>query len=656
MPPGELTIFTMISLTKTTIGLFFLVLFAPLSNPYKVFAQAESQAQIDSLHQLFNHTKKFEEKKNLLTALSSIYEKKGNWEKYEAVVKEMLLLQEEKEDLLYLAETYNKLGISNSCMGKNEKALDYFRKALEINIAQKEILIAANSYENMAAAYKDMGDYSNATDCLLKSLEIRKVKNHPRLFNNYMKLAVLQQLLDNTPQQDYYLQLARQEMQKKDSIPPDNKAIFYNQLGYIYDTRQMYDSSLLCYQRVIYYSGLIGWNRGIATGLGNLADVYTKTGLLDSAIFYHKKSLKLSEEIVDCISSSEEFLYLAELYQMFNQNDSVMFFANEALRKARECNLLREQGAALKFIADYYSKQRIFEKANDFLQQYYQIKDSISSADIKSNIAELETKYQTKAREQQIELLTAENEIKSQRMDIAWLFIGFLVLLVILVLALLYFRRRKAVFKQSQLQQQLLRSQMNPHFIFNVMGSIQSYLYKNEAEKAADYLSRFASLSRSVLEFSSQESISLKEEIEMLQNYIELQKAGMENPFSVEYFMDEEMETDFIQIPPMLLQPFVENAIKHGFKNIDYQGKLTLGFKEEPGFIAVEIEDNGPGMTPYSEKNHQSMAIAIFQQRKKCLEHKFKKEFTFELQNLNSTDKSRHGVRAYFQLPILTDD
>ena len=643
-------------LTSNKISIFFLVLFILLSNPYKVFPQAETQAQIDSLHQLFKYTKKIEEKKKLLTSLSIIYEKMGDWEKYEAVVKEMLLLQEEKKDLFYLAETYNKLGISNSCMGKNEKALEYFRKALEINIAQKEILTAANSYENMAAAYKDMGDYSNATDCLLKSLEIRKGKNHPRLFNNYMKLAVLQQLLDNIPRQDYYLQLARQEMQKKDSIPPDNKAIFYNQLGNIYDNRQMYDSSLLCYQRVIYYSSLIGWNRGIATGLGNLADVYTKTGLLDSAIFYHKKSLKLSEEIVDCISSSEEFLYLAELYQMLHRNDSVMFFANEALRKARECNLLREQGEALKFIADFYSAQGNFEKANDFLQQYYQVKDSISSADIKSNIAELETKYQTKAREQQIELLTAENEIKSQRMDIAWLFIGLLVLLVFLALALLYFRRRKAAFKQSQLQQQLLRSQMSPHFIFNVMGSIQSYLYKNEAEKAADYLSRFASLSRSVLEFSSQESISLREEIEMLQNYIELQKAGMENPFDAEYLIDEEMETEFIRIPPMLLQPFVENAIKHGFKNIDYQGKLILGFKEEPGYIAVEIVDNGPGITTNSEKNHQSMAIAIFEQRKKCLEHKFKKEFTFELQNLNSTDKSRHGVRAYFQLPILTDD
>jgi tetratricopeptide (TPR) repeat protein len=641
---------------RVKIYIFPLLLFALFSNPIVVLAQIDTQAQIDSLHQLFDHSKDFDEKKKLLTALSNLYGGKGSWEKYEEVVKEMLLLQDEKKDLFYLAETYNKLGISNSCMGKNQNALEYFQKALEINLAQNEVLIVANSYENMAAAYKDMGDYSNATDCLLKSLEIRKEKNHPRLFNNYMKLAVLQELLENIPQEDYYMQMARNEMQKRDSISPSNMAIFYNQLGNLYNTRKMYDSCLICYKIVIDYSEQIGWNRGIAEGLGNLADVFTKTGSLDSSIIYHKKSLQLSEEIDDCIGSSQEYLYLAEIYHKVNKNDSVMFFAREALRKAKDCNLLREQGAALNFISDYYNEQHNFEKAYEFLQRYYQIKDSISSVEVRSNIAELGTKYKTKAKEQQIELLTAENEIKNQRIGLAWLFIGFLLSLVILVLALFYFRRKQAAFKQSELQQQLLRSQMNPHFIFNVMGSIQSFLYKNEAKMAADYLSRFASLSRSVLEFSSQESITLKEEIEMLQNYIELQKAGLENPFNVEYIIDEEMETEFIQIPPMLLQPFVENAIKHGLKNINYQGNLCLCFKEEKDFIAVEILDNGTGITLNSDNNHKSRAMEIFQQRKKGIEHKYKKEITFEFQNLNTIDFTRQGVRVYFQLPILNND
>ena len=633
-----------------------LVLFTLIVYPHIILAKEFTQIQIDSLHQCFKKSTDYREKNGVLKTLSNIYENEGDWKKYEEVVNQMLELQKEKADSSYLAEIYNKLGISNSCMGKNKEAVSYFGKALEINLAMKKTDYASNSYENMAAAYKDMGEYKNATECLLQSLEIRKKTHHPRIFNNYMKLAVIQQLLKNKKQEEYYLQLARAEMQNNDSISPSNKAIFYNQIGNIYRDREMYDSCLVCYQRVLDFSTQIGWNRGIAEGLGNLADTYYKLGLVDESIYYHKKSLKLSTKISDCMGVSEENLYLAELYQRTQKTDSVLFFANEALRKATECNLLREQSLALKFIADYYSSKRQFENANVFLKRYYQVKDSISSADIKSNIAELETKYQTKAKEQQIELLMVENEIKNQKIGFAWLFIGFLVLLVALGLALLYFRRKQAVFRQSELQQQLLLSQMNPHFIFNVMGSIQSYLYKNEATKAAEYLSRFASLSRSVLEFSSRESISLKEEIDMLKNYIELQRAGMENPFEVEYMIDEEMETGFIQIPPMLLQPFVENAIKHGFKNINYKGKLSVCFKEKKDFIAVEIVDNGLGINTDNDLKHKSKALDIFQQRKKVIAHKYKKELTFELQNLNVKDTSKHGVSVFFQLPILNHD
>ncbi len=620
------------------------------------FAQIDTQPQIDSLSQLFDKAKKLEDKKVLLKSLSNLYEEKGDWGKYEEIVKQMLLLQEEKKDLFYLAETYNKLGISNSCMGKNQQALNYFGKALEINIAQNDTITSANSYENMAAACKDLGDYPRAVEYLIKSLEIRKKINHPRVFNNYMKLAVLQQLLENPSKQDFYLDLARQEIQKQKDFSATGKAIFYNELGNVFRTRKMYDSCYVCYKKVIFYSEQVGWNRGIAEGLGNLADVYSEIGVIDSAIIYHQKSLKLSERIVDCIGASHENLYLAKLYQKINKNDSVLIFAKEALRKAEACALLREQSMALKFISEYYNKRHNFEQAFNYLQRHYTLKDSISSAEIKSNISEIETKYQTKVKEQQINLLTAENEIKNQRMQQAFLFIGLLILLVALLLALYYFRRNQARYKQGELQQQLLRSQMNPHFIFNVMGSIQGYLYKNEASKAADYLSKFAALSRSVLNFSSQEKISLKEEIEMLQNYIELERARMEKPFDIEYKIDDDLETDFIEIPPMLLQPFVENAIKHGLQNLSYQGKLSLCFKEKNGFVAVEILDNGTGLSKQNDKGHQSKALKIFKQRKKGIEHRYKKDLIFEFQNLKTIDENKHGIRVYLQLPILNND
>ena len=646
----------MIKRLKPTTILLFLIITSFLTSVKLVIASVDTQPKVDSLIRLFEKSHELNEKKELLKDLSNLYEYEGNWEKYEEIVQQMLLLQEEKQDSFYLAQTYNKLGISNSCMGKNEEAIYYFQKALEVNAARLDSMNMSDSYENMAAAYKDMGKYTDAVECLLMSLEIRKEKKHSRIFNNYMKLAVLQQLLDDLPKQDYYIELAKQELSKKDIGTPTNMAIFNNELGNIYETREMYDSCFVCYKNVIYYSKQIGWNRGIAEGLGNLADVYSKVGLLDSAIIYHKQSLVLSEEIQDCIGASQEYLYLAELLQKVNRTDSVLFFAGEALRKANECNMLREKSLALKFIADYYNNLHNFQQAYNYLQQHYAVQDSIASTDVKSNIAELETKYQTKVKEQQIELLTAENRIKNQRIRLAVLFIGLLILLVLLVLILLYYRRKQAAYQRSELQQQLLRSQMSPHFIFNVMGSIQSYLYKNEANKAAEYLGRLASLSRSVLEYSSQETISLKKEIETLQNYIELERARMADPFEVEYDVDEEMETDFIEIPPMLIQPFVENVIKNSLKKLEYPGKLVVRFEEAGDFIEVEIEDNGIDLQSNNDKGHHSKALKIFLQRKKGIKHKFKKEIIFELKDKKTVDLTQHGVIVHLRLPILNND
>jgi tetratricopeptide (TPR) repeat protein len=584
----------------------FSLLFIFITIHFTVLAQGNSQ--IDSLTQLYYKTIDQTVKQRALKALSNIYEDKGDWFKYQEVMEQMLLLQEEKQDSFYLAETYNKLGISCSRRGKTPEALAYFQKALEINLAQNNILIAANSYENIGVVYKDMGDYSNAVDYQIKSLEIRKERKHPRLLNNYMKLATLQELLGNVEKEDYYLRLAKSEMQDIDSITPRNKALFYNQLGHVYNQRNKLDSSIICYKNVILYSKQIEWKVGIAVGLGNLADLYSETGALDSSIFYHRQSLKLSGEINDCLSITDEFLSIAKLFEKLDKNDSVLFYANNSLLRARECDLLYQQNIALKFIAEYYSRQHNFEEAYAFLQQHYKLEDSISSADVRNNIANLETRYETKVKEQQIEILTTENKLKNQRIKAGIILLAVLIAVIILILYILQIRKKQAILKQNDLQQQVLRAQMNPHFIFNVLGSIQNFMLNNDTKKAAGYLANFASLTRSTLEYSASDTISLYEEVTMLRNYMELEKMRVPNKFNFEIEMDEAIESEFIRIPPMLIQPFIENAIKHGFRKLDKPGKLNLTISDKGDAVEFIIEDNGIGLTPdeSSSENHQS--------------------------------------------------
>jgi len=570
----------------------------------------------------------------------------------------MLLLQEEKVDSFYLAETYNKLGISNCILGNNPEALDYFNKALQINIAQKKDLIAANSYENIGIVHKDMGNYSKAVESQLKSLELRKGKKSERIFNNYIKLSIVLELLGDNEKMDYYIDLAKTEMTKMDSVSPRTKAIFYNQLGDIYSKRKLNDSSIICFRNVINYSEQIGWNLGIAEGLGNMAEVYYEEELLDSSIYFHKKSLKLSQDISNSLSTTEEYYHLAKLFSESGKNDSVLYFANNGLQIAKKSNLLNEQSQILKFISDFYNSQKKHKQAYAFLQEHYLVKDSISSSDVKNNVAELETKYETRIKEQQIELLTTENKLKNQKLKAGIALVVILLIVISLILYILNVRKNQAILKQNDLQQQVLRTQMNPHFIFNVLGSIQNFMMQNNTRKASNFLSQFATLTRATLNNSTEETIALTDEISMLKNYIELEKMRKRNKFDYSINYDDNLETDFMQIPPMLIQPFIENSIKHGFKNFDKGGFINLKIKDKTDYVEFIIEDNGEGFTANTavKEEHKSIAMSIFEKRRKLIQQKYKKDFKFEIINLKDKYNKQTGVRITINLPILNND
>ncbi|WP_162198271.1 sensor histidine kinase [Geofilum rubicundum] len=216
-------------------------------------------------------------------------------------------------------------------------------------------------------------------------------------------------------------------------------------------------------------------------------------------------------------------------------------------------------------------------------------------------------------------------------------------------------KKKQTIYIQNDLQQKVLRAQMNPHFIFNVLGSIQSFMMLDESGKASDYLSRFASLIRSTLECSASESISLKLELEMLKNYVELEQMRMPEKFDYNIDIHNVEDAEFVFIPPMLVQPFVENAIKHGFGAIACKGKLSIEVFERKNSIEFVIADNGPGINGESKmgEGHRSMAMDIFNKRRSLIQHKLKREFGFKRENLNATKVGHTGLIVRLNIPVL---
>jgi LytS/YehU family sensor histidine kinase len=173
----------------------------------------------------------------------------------------------------------------------------------------------------------------------------------------------------------------------------------------------------------------------------------------------------------------------------------------------------------------------------------------------------------------------------------------------------------------GELRLMALRSVMNPHFIFNCLNSIQYYIMENDQRNAVSYLSTFSKLIRSILNNSVKNRVRLSDEMDMLKLYIQLEALRFENKFDTFIHVDPEMDVDGVEIPSMLIQPYVENAILHGLYNKQGKGKLSVTITSRDSMVLIEIEDDGLGRKAASAlKNanmnqHKSMGTTLTEER-----------------------------------------
>jgi sensor histidine kinase YesM len=196
---------------------------------------------------------------------------------------------------------------------------------------------------------------------------------------------------------------------------------------------------------------------------------------------------------------------------------------------------------------------------------------------------------------------------------------------------------------------------MNPHFIFNSLGAIQHFMLKNDGRKAAFYLSSFSSLMRSILKNSREELITLREEKQTLENYLLLHQLRLGNRLSFEVNIADELDVEETILPPMLIQPFVENAIIHGIEKMEDNGAIVVVFSKESNLLKIIVKDNGKGIDQNpagTKENHVSYALQIFEERIANLKKSSGINISYKIGNIVVAEDQNQGTVVTVLLPL----
>ncbi|HMP94656.1 MAG TPA: histidine kinase, partial [Phnomibacter sp.] len=336
--------------------------------------------------------------------------------------------------------------------------------------------------------------------------------------------------------------------------------------------------------------------------------------------------------------------------------------------------------AALQLSVCYQKTGQPLEALARF-QQYAHLKDSIFSAEKTQRIEALQAAYENQRKEDEIERLQVQQQLATARQQRTYVAIVGLVLVLAATGLLLSqrLRRRRAEMEAEKMQllskaneekRQLdlarmnselsaLKAQMNPHFLFNALNSVQDLFLTGNTQAANELLAKFSDLTRAVLDASGQRTIPLYEEIEILKNYLEIEKTRFADTLNYTFDVDPQIDLYQTEIPPMLVQPYVENAIKHGLLHLTANRKLQVLFTQEaPGQLLVTIEDNGVGRQQAArynqmrQKKHQSFATSATEKRLQLLNSGRQQQIGVRYTDLAKANGSPAGTRVTLRIPI----
>lgn len=377
-------------------------------------------------------------------------------------------------------------------------------------------------------------------------------------------------------------------------------------------------------------------------------------GKHDSAAYYHQRSYEISKAINHAPGMASALVPLAHNNFERKRYPEAKRTALQALALVKATNFNGQMLSLALLLSNIYQAEGDYNTALKYYKLYSASHDSVTSEQIANEALERQYEYDLEKKEHANKLLAQQYRIQSLELKHNRNFTISIITIacLILVVSALFARQYRIHSKQhrAELEQKLLRAQMNPHFIFNSLQAIQNFVLKGNEKKTVKYLSSFANLTRHVLDSSRIEYISLKKEISLLNTYLELQKLRFDERFDYSIAADSNINPENVRIPAMLCQPFIENAVEHGMRDIGYGGIIAVSYRLIDNILQIEITDNGRGIDPEDRKaaQHQSMAIQITAERIALLNKNKKIKVSFEMTDAFPGHANK-GVKVLFR-------
>jgi len=546
---------------------------------------------VDSLlYHNSNYSKKFIAKIKYEQALA--YQNNNNHKKALLLFDEVLTYLNKNEEIFIntlLLQSNSNVNLKNYSKAINQ-ALEALNSAT--NNDYYELIGSANNA--LSFIYYSNKDYNKAFEYLSNSVALQKKHNDSiQLSGTYNNIAIIYKNIGDFKQAlDYNKESLDISILKKDNIGIGKS---YSNIGRVYELEGDYKKAL-----EYYYKAIDNNNKSQITNsipYRNVADAYS---YLENFEESEKNYLKALEIEIDHKNQSKIYIIYKDLLKIA--------IKKKDFKKALKYQTKSDSVFNITLLKENEEKIKMLENQHTYFQNKIE--------------------------------LSQQKSINNKNRIIFGILIGFLSLLG---LFWFQFTKRKSVEHEKEkleLEQSVLRSQMNPHFIFNTLSAIQNSLLDNEPIKSATYISQFAKLIRQNFDFVNQKTILLSEEIDALKNYMDTQKLRFNNKFSYEINIDANVNMDMVEIPPLLIQPFVENSIEHGFKNIEDKGNITINISKKKMHICYEIIDNGKGYST-STTNNKTHSIDIFKKRLKLLDTKDEKSFVINTSSKGTAVKFR---------------